>query len=111
MALLEQRYAVKTIFLGFYPQLTSPRVRRTPAEDSIPSETLANSGERNVSDKAKKNPGIMLAIFAAAAGWQIYDLATATEAPSRAVLTLQYVLLAGLFLGIAGALFNLLRSQ
>jgi hypothetical protein len=64
-----------------------------------------------VSDKVEKNPGILLAIFAAAAAWQIYDLATATETPSRAGLTLQYVLLAGLLLGIAGALFNLLRSQ
>ncbi len=64
-----------------------------------------------MSDKVKKNPGVMLAIFAAAAAWQIYALATATEAPSRGVLTLQYTLLAGLALGIAGALFNLLRSQ
>ena len=64
-----------------------------------------------MSDKVQKKPGIMLAIFAAAAAWQIYDLTMATEAPSRAVLTLQYVLLAGLLLGIAGALFNLLRSQ
>ena len=68
-------------------------------------------GERHVSGKPKKNPGIMLAVFAAAAAWQIYDLAMATEAPSRAVLILQYVLLAGLFLGIAGAVFNLLRGQ
>ena len=64
-----------------------------------------------MSDKPKKNPGIMLAVFAAAAAWQIYDLTMATEAPSRAVLILQYVLLAGLFLGIAGAVFNLLRGQ
>jgi hypothetical protein len=68
-------------------------------------------GERHVSDKPKKNPGIMLAVFAAAAAWQIYDLTMATEAPSRAVLILQYVLLAGLFLAIAGAVFNLLRGQ
>ena len=64
-----------------------------------------------MSDKVKKNPGIMLAIFAVAAAWQIYDLTTATEAPSRAVSTLQYALLASLLLGIAGALFNLLRPQ
>jgi hypothetical protein len=53
----------------------------------------------------------MLAVFAAAATWQIYDLATATETPSRAVLTLQYVLLAGLLLGIASAAFNLMRAE
>jgi len=64
-----------------------------------------------VADKQKKNPGIMIALFTAAAAWQIYDLATATEAPSRAVLTLQYVLLAGLLLGIASAVFNLLRAE
>ncbi len=64
-----------------------------------------------MADKQKKNPGIMIALFTAAAAWQIYDLATATEAPSRAVLTLQYVLLAGLLLGIASAVFNLLRAE
>ena len=64
-----------------------------------------------MADKPKKNPSIMLAAFAAAAAWQIYDLATATEAPSRAVLTLQYLLLAGLLLGIAGTVFNLMRAE
>ncbi|MGB6352288.1 MAG: hypothetical protein WBG10_19920 [Pseudolabrys sp.] len=64
-----------------------------------------------MADKPKKNPRIMLAVFAAAATWQIYDLATTTEAPSRSVLTLQYVLLAGLLVGIAGAVFNLMRAE
>lgn len=64
-----------------------------------------------MADKAKKNPGIMLAVFAAAAAWQIYDLTTATEAPSRVVLTLQYVLLAGLLVWIAGTVFNLMRAE
>ena len=64
-----------------------------------------------MADKPKKHPGIMLAVFAAAATWQIYDLATAIETPSRAVLTLQYVLLAGLLLGIAGSVFNLMRAE
>ena len=111
MFLLAQRYAATTMFLGFYTELMSPYARRISAQDSIPSEARANSGERNGSDKVKKNPRAMLAIFAAAAAWQIYDIATATEAPSRAVLALQYILLAGLTLGIAGALFHLLRSQ
>jgi hypothetical protein len=35
----------------------------------------------------------------------------AIEVPGRAVLTLQYVLLAGLLVGIAGAVFNLLRAE
>ena len=64
-----------------------------------------------MADKPKKNPGIMLAAFAAAPTWQIYDLATATEVPSRSVLTLQYVLLAGLLVGVAGAVYNLMRAE
>ncbi len=58
-----------------------------------------------------KNPLLMLGIFSAAAAWQIYDLATATEAPSRALMILQYVLLAGLLLGIAGTAYNALRAR
>ena len=58
-----------------------------------------------------KNPTLMLVIFSAAAAWQVYDIASATEAPSRAVLILQYVLLAGLLLGIAGTANNALRAR
>lgn len=53
----------------------------------------------------------MIVAFAAVAAWQIYDMATATETPSRALIILQYVLLAGLLVGLAGALLNFLRSQ
>ena len=58
-----------------------------------------------------KNPMLMLVIFCAVAAWQIYDIASATEAPSRAVMILQYVLLAGLLLGIAGTAYNALRAR
>jgi hypothetical protein len=58
-----------------------------------------------------KNPMLMLVIFSAAAAWQIYDIASATEAPGRAVLIMQYVLLAGLLLGIAGTANNALRAR
>jgi hypothetical protein len=58
-----------------------------------------------------KNPLVMLAIFSAVAAWQIYDIASATEAPSRAVMILQYVFLAGLLLGIVGTAYNALRSR
>jgi hypothetical protein len=54
---------------------------------------------------------LMLLIFSVAAAWQIYDLASATEAPSRAVMILQYALLAGLLLGIAGTAYNALRAR
>jgi TRAP-type C4-dicarboxylate transport system permease small subunit len=53
----------------------------------------------------------MIVAFAAVAGWQIYDMATATETPSRALAVLQYVLLAGLLIGFVGAVLNFLRSQ
>jgi len=58
-----------------------------------------------------KNPLLMLVIFSAAAAWQIYDIASATEAPSRAVMVLQYVLLAGLLLGVAGTAYRALRAR
>ena len=45
------------------------------------------------------------------AAWQIYDIASATEAPSRAVMILQYVFFAGLLLGIAGTTYNALRAR
>jgi len=64
-----------------------------------------------VDEKRTKNSGVMIVAFAAVAAWQIYDMATTTEAPSRAVTILQYVLLIGLLLGLIGALLNFLRSQ
>ncbi|MFZ0069023.1 MAG: hypothetical protein WAK90_22915 [Pseudolabrys sp.] len=62
-------------------------------------------------EKKTKNSGVMILAFAAVAVWQIYDMSTATEAPSRALAILQYVLLAGLLLGLIGAVLNFLRSQ
>ena len=64
-----------------------------------------------MNDKKTKNSGVMIVAFAAVAGWQIYDMATATETPSRALAILQYVLLVGLLIGFIGALLNFLRSQ
>jgi hypothetical protein len=64
-----------------------------------------------VDEKKTKNSGVMILAFAAVAVWQIYDMSTATEAPSRALAILQYVLLAGLLLGLIGAVLNFLRSQ
>jgi hypothetical protein len=53
----------------------------------------------------------MIVAFAAVAAWQIYDMATTTEASSRTLVILQYVLLAGLLIGLIGAVLNFLRSQ
>ncbi|HEV8466773.1 MAG TPA: hypothetical protein VGQ63_17430 [Pseudolabrys sp.] len=64
-----------------------------------------------MNEKKTKNSGVMIVAFAAVAVWQIYDMSTATEAPSRALAILQYVLLAGLLLGLVGAVLNFLRSQ
>ena len=64
-----------------------------------------------MAEKPTKNSGVMVVAFAAVAGWQIYDMATATETPSRALVILQYVLLVGLLVGLVGALLNFVRSQ
>jgi hypothetical protein len=53
----------------------------------------------------------MIVAFAAVAAWQIYDMATATETPSRSLSILQYALLAGLLIGLGGAVLNFIRSQ
>ncbi len=70
-----------------------------------------NIGASCVTDKKTKNSGVMIIAFAAVAVWQIYDMATASETPSRALVILQYVILAGLLLGLIGALLNFMRSQ
>jgi hypothetical protein len=64
-----------------------------------------------VDEKRPKNTGVMIVAFAAVAAWQIYDIATTTEASSRTLVILQYVLLVGLLLGLIGAVLNFLRSQ
>lgn len=43
--------------------------------------------------------------------WQIYELASATEAPSQSVLTLHYILLALGAISLAGALIVYLRAD
>ncbi|MFY9602011.1 MAG: hypothetical protein WB540_17085 [Pseudolabrys sp.] len=62
-------------------------------------------------EKRPKNSGVMIVAFAAVAAWQIYDMATTTEASSRTLVILQYVLLVGLLVGLIGAVLNFLRSQ
>ena len=51
------------------------------------------------------------AIMAGLAIWQIYTMATATEAPSTALKALQYVLLAGLSLGLVNSAIMLSRKK
>jgi hypothetical protein len=48
---------------------------------------------------------------AAVAGWQTYELASATEAPSQAVLLLEYFFLACGLIALVGALFVLATQK
>ena len=48
---------------------------------------------------------------AAAAAWQIYDLATAVEAPRQAVMIMQYVFLTGALIGLASSLVKLASQK
>jgi uncharacterized protein involved in response to NO len=50
-------------------------------------------------------------IGAALVAWQLYELASATEMPSRAVLTLHYIFLACGLLAVGGALVAYLQSE
>ena len=43
--------------------------------------------------------------------WQFYEMATATEAPSRALAILQYGLLAGALSGLVGSLVMLASDK
>ena len=43
--------------------------------------------------------------------WQIYELVSATEAPSQSVLTLHYILLALGAISLAGSLIVYLRAD
>ena len=64
-----------------------------------------------MSEKRTKNSGVMIVAFAAVAAWQIYDMATAAETPSRSLAILQYALLVGLLIGLGAAVLNFIRSQ
>lgn len=58
----------------------------------------------------QKNWGLQVALCAGVVAWQVYDLATATEAPSTALLALQYFLIACGLVGGVGGLVMMTRS-
>lgn len=58
-----------------------------------------------------KNPGLMIAVFVVVGGWLVYDMATTREAQSTAVVTLQYIFLAGIAIGLVGAVPRLMRPN
>ena len=49
-----------------------------------------------------KNPLVTMLMCGVIAVWQLHDIATATEAPRRALGILQYVLLVCALLGVLG---------
>jgi hypothetical protein len=107
-SLPDQRHAVKTIFLGIFTNIHSGGGRWNFYRKS---NSFKGKKGRGVTEKRTKNSGVMIVAFAAVAAWQIYDMATTAETPSRALAILQYVLLAGLLIGLVGSLLNFLRSQ
>lgn len=54
---------------------------------------------------------IKLALLVAVAGYLIYNMATATEAPSQTLKILQYVVLGLSLLGLAGLLMKLMAAK
>ena len=57
------------------------------------------------------NWGLMALTTGAVSAWLVYDIASAVEAPSRAVAVLQYFLLACGLIGFAGALVQLVSGK
>jgi hypothetical protein len=51
-----------------------------------------------------RNWSRIMLMSAATSAWLIYDIFTATEAPRQAVAILEYALLAGALIGLAGSL-------
>ena len=54
----------------------------------------------------KSNWGKLIVMNGVVSAWLIYDMATASEAPSQAVAILQYVLLTCALIGLAGSLYK-----
>jgi hypothetical protein len=50
-----------------------------------------------------KNPGLWIVILVAVILWNIYEMASATEAPSQGVTILHWILLICAALGLIGA--------
>jgi len=61
--------------------------------------------------RRKPNWPLQVILCGGVVAWQGYDLATAAEAPSTALMTLQWVLLIGGLIGGAGALVMMARGE
>jgi hypothetical protein len=64
-----------------------------------------------MSAKPSARWGKLALLNGAVAAWLIYDMVTATEVPRQAVMVMQYVLLVGMLIGLAGSLFQLLSQE
>jgi len=58
-----------------------------------------------------KNWGIQVALCAGILAWQIYDLATATEAQPQVLMLLQYLLMGLALVGFVGGLVMLAKRS
>jgi hypothetical protein len=67
--------------------------------------------ELPVSNASTKNAGRNALISGAVSCWLVYDMATATEAPSQGVMILQYGLLALSLIGLIGSIVMLANRK
>ena len=59
----------------------------------------------------KKNYGLWFVLNAVCAAWIVYDITTANEVPSMALMMLQWVLLAGTVAGAVGCVAMLMKES
>jgi len=57
------------------------------------------------------NWGLQVILCAVALTWQIYDMATATEAPSSALLAMHYIGIGLAFVGLVGGVVMMARGN
>jgi hypothetical protein len=62
-------------------------------------------------EKKQSNPGRIILIGAVATGLALFNMATNSEAPSQAVMILQWVFLAGGLIGLGGGLFLFMLGE
>ena len=67
--------------------------------------------QNGTGQRKETNWGVMALMTGATSAWLIYDMASASEAPSRALMLLQNILLACALIGLAGALFKLMSQN
>lgn len=58
-----------------------------------------------------KNPGLWIVILVAVILWNIYEMASAVEAPSRGVAILHWILLICAALGLIGAALQFMQRE